>query len=625
MNMKKWFRFVLIFILLVTGAIQAYKWVTLTGDKLQVINQTKEVSLNEFLKQYNANTFSKIALEDETNLKWYQYVGTGKTFPLMSLNKSVTEEQYNLLTTVKPIGTSLKDLGISLTWSIPVTVVINQESVRGKIFENVGPILLFFVLILLFMKFAMPKWWAGGFPFAIKVGKLNTGKTIKTRFDDVAGMDEVKMELSEIVDYLKNPAKYHKVWARHPKGVLLYGQPGSGKTLMARAVAGESSVPFFSVSGSEFMEMLVGMGAAKVRELFGKAKAAGRAIIFIDEIDAIGKKRGVGYTGWHQEQEQTLNQILTEMDGFDNTTNVIVMAATNRPDVLDPALLRAGRFDRKVYVGAPTLEERILIFEYYLKTKKVDKKVQMETLAKRTSGLVGADIENIVNEASLKLAKENRTVLEVNDFEYALEKVLMWPEKKVKSIREEEKKIIAYHELGHALTSHILPQADPVEKISIVRRGHALGMTWITPDEDKNLISRAKFLDEVTSLMWGRAAEEFFFWEDAITTGASNDFEKATEIITNMMIKYGMDKDLGPINYTEDANQEYTMVKKYSEKTAELIDAKVKEYINNCYDRAKKLIKENKSLIEEMSLVLIEKEYITKDEFIVLMRPDKKN
>lgn len=623
--MKKWFRFIIIFILIVTGAIQAYKWATLTGDKLQVINQTKAVSLNEFLKQYNANTFNKITLEDETDLKWYQYVGTGKTFSLMSLQKSVTEEQYNLFTTTKPLNTSLKDLGISLTWGVPVDVVFNKQTTLSKIVENVGPILLFFVLILLFMKFAMPKGWAGGFPFAIKVGKLNTGKTIKTRFNDVAGMDEVKMELSEIVDYLKNPAKYHKVWARHPKGVLLYGQPGSWKTLMARAVAGESSVPFFSVSGSEFMEMLVGMWAAKVRELFGKAKAAGRAIIFIDEIDAIGKKRGVGYTGWHQEQEQTLNQILTEMDGFDTTTDVIVMAATNRPDVLDPALLRAGRFDRKVYVGAPTLEERILIFEYYLKTKKVDKKVKMETLAKRTSGLVGADIENIVNEASLKLAKENRTVLEVNDFEYALEKVLMWPEKKVKSIREEEKKIIAYHELGHALTSHILPQADPVEKISIVRRGHALGMTWITPDEDKNLISRAKFLDEVTSLMWGRAAEEFFFWEDAITTGAANDFEKATEIITNMMIKYGMDKDLGPINYTEDANQEYAMVKKYSEKTAELIDAKVKEYINDCYDRAKKLIKENKSLIEEMSLVLIEKEYITKDEFIVLMRPDKKN
>lgn len=620
--MKKWFRFILAFIIVATGIIQIYKTATVTGDKLQVISSTKEVSLNEFLKQYSKNVFAKIALEDETDLKGYEYLGTGKTISFMSLNKSVTEENYNLFTTKKPLNTSMKDLGISLTWTIPVEIVFNKQGVRSKVFENAAPILLFFVLIFFFMKFAMPK-GGGGFPFSIKVGKLNTGKTIKTRFDDVAGMEEVKMELSEVVDYLKNPAKYAKVWARHPKGVLLYGQPGSGKTLMARAVAGESSVAFFSVSGSEFMEMLVGMGAAKVRELFGKAKAAGRAIIFIDEIDAIGKKRGVGYTGWHQEQEQTLNQILTEMDGFDNDTNVIVIAATNRPDILDPALLRAGRFDRKVYVSAPTLEERILIFQYYLKGKKVDKKVQIESLAKRTSGLVGADIENIANEASLKLAKENRTVLEINDFEYALEKVLMWPERKVKSIREEEKKVIAFHELGHALTSHILPLADPVEKISIVRRGHALWMTWITPEEDKYLVSRAKFLDEVTSLMWGRAAEEVFFWEDAITTGAANDFEKATEIITNMLIKYGMDKDLGPINYTESTEQEYSMVKKYSEKTAELIDAKVKEYVHICYENAKKLIEAHKSLIEDMSVALIEKEYLTKDEFLEMAGLEK--
>jgi len=616
--MKKWFRFVVLFVLIITLVIQAYQSINVDGDSVEVIIKTEDLCLNNFLQQYNNNFFDKIVLEDEILLKWYQYIGTGKTLSLMSLHKSLTEQQYNLFETKKPVNTSLHELGISLTWEVPIAVVFTKKSIRSKLFETVGPILLFFVLIIFFMKFAMPKWW-GGFPFNVKVGKLNTGKTIKTRFDDVAGMEEVKMELSEIVDYLKNPMKYHKVWARHPKGVLLYGQPWSGKTLLARAVAGESNVPFFSVSGSEFMEMLVGMWAAKVRELFGKAKAAGSAIIFIDEIDAIGKKRGVGYTGWHQEQEQTLNQILTEMDGFDNTTSVIVMAATNRPDVLDPALLRAGRFDRKVYVGAPTLEERTLILQYYLKTKKTNKKVQLETLAKRTSGLVGADIENIVNEASLKLAKENRTVLEVDDFEYALEKVLMWPEKKVKSIREEEKKIIAYHELGHALTSHILPYADPVEKISIVRRWHALGMTWITPEEDKNLVSKAKFLDEVTSLLWWRAAEEFFFGSDAITTWGANDFEKATEIITNMINKYGMDKDLGPITYAERPDQEYTMIKRYSEKTAELIDAKIKEYINNCYDRAKKLIKEHKSLIEEMSLVLIEKEYITKEEFIVLM------
>lgn len=617
--MKKWFRFIIVFILLVTWAIQLYKSANIQGNKIDVVRKEEQVSLNDFLKYYTNHTFAKVSLEDETDLKWYQYIGTGKTMSFMSLKKSITEEEYNLFTATKPIGTSLKDLGISLTWNVPVTVVINKQTVLSKVVENVGPILLFFVLILVFMKFAMPKGgWA--FPFNTKAGKLNTWKTMKTKFSDVAGMEEVKMELSEMVDYLKNPAKYHKVWARHPRGVLLYGQPWSGKTLLARAVAGEANVPFFFVSWSEFMEMLVGMWAAKVRELFGKAKATGRAIIFIDEIDAIGKKRGVGYTGGHQEQEQTLNQILTEMDGFDNTTNVIVMAATNRPDVLDPALLRAGRFDRKVYVSAPTLEERVEIFNYYLKSKKVDKKVKIESLGKRTSGLVGADIENIVNEASLKLAKENRTVLEVHDFEYALEKVLMGPEKKVKSIREEEKKVIAFHELGHAITSHLLPQADPVEKISIVRRGLALGMTWITPEEDKYLVSRAKFLDEVTSLMWWRAAEEIFFGEDEITTWAANDFEKATEIITNMLVKYGMDKELWPVNYTEKDTEDYKAFKKYSEKTNELIDEKVKSYVLTCYEHAKKIIKEHKKLIETMSVVLIEKEYLTKEEFDDMMK-----
>ncbi len=608
--------------MVVTGLIQVYKWTSIQGDKIEVVKKEQAVSLSEFLSGYAKNLFDKVILADDTDLKGYQYLGTGQTVSLVSLNKNLVENDYNLFTTQKPVSTSLKDLGISLTGAIPVSVVYNTESRFGKLVENFGPILLFFVLFLLLMKFAMPK-GGGGFPFSVKVGKLNTGKTIKTRFVDVAGMDEVKMELSEIVDYLKHPEKYHKVWARHPKWVLLYGQPGSGKTLLARAVAGESSVPFFSVSGSEFMEMLVGMWAAKVRELFGKAKLAGRAIIFIDEIDAIGKKRGVWYTWGHQEQEQTLNQILTEMDGFDNTTNVIVIAATNRPDILDPALLRAGRFDRKVYVAAPTLEERVLIFQYYLRAKKISKKIQIESLAKRTSGLVGADIENIVNEASLKIAKEDRTVIEVADFEYALEKVLMWPEKKLKSIREDEKKMIAFHELWHALTSHILPHADPVEKISIVRRGLALGMTWISPDEDTYLSSREKFLDEVTSLLWGRAAEEVFFGEESITTGAANDFEKATKIITDMLIKYGMDKDLGPINYTDKDTEDYKMFKKYSEKTAEIIDQKIKDYMAMCYDHAKKIIKENKKLIEKMSIELIEKEYMTKDEFEAMMKEMK--
>jgi len=612
--MKKWFWFVLLFIILVSWAIQLYKSVVVHGDVVDVVRDRYELSLNDFLQDYREGVYTKILLEDETSLKWYEYLWTWNTISFMSVKKSITENYVNEYSTKKPIGTSLNDLGISLTWKVMVDVVFNEKTIRSKLLSDIGPLLVFFLLLMLVFRFVMPKWW-WGFPFSVKAGKLNDAKAIKTKFSDVAGMEEVKMELSEMVDYLKNPLKYHKVGARHPKWVLLYGQPWSGKTLLARAVAGESNVPFFSVSGSEFMEMLVGMWAAKVRELFGKAKSTGRAIIFIDEIDAIGKKRWVGHTWGHQEQEQTLNQILTEMDGFDNTTNVIVIAATNRPDTLDPALLRAGRFDRKVYVSIPTLEERIEIYEYYLKKKKIDQKVRIESLAKRTSGLVGADIENIVNEASLKIAKENRTVLEVDDFEYALEKVLMWPEKKVKSIKEEEKKIIAYHELGHAVTSHILTYADPVEKISIVRRGHALGMTRITPEEDSYLVSKNKFLHEVISLLWWRAAEEVFFGSDNITTWASNDFEKATEIIRNMIVKYGMDKDMGPVSYYNKDAVDYPMFKGYSEKTAQIIDEKVKKYISTCYDASKKLIVQNKQRIEKMSKVLLKKEYITKEEF----------
>lgn len=613
--MKKWMWFVLLFILIVTGAIQVYKTINIQWGVVEVVRETKNVSLNDFLKQYTSWTFTKIVLEDETSLKGYQDMGTWNSLSLMSIKKNIVEQYVTLYETKKPLGTSLKDLWISLTWPVVVDVKFNEKSRRSTLLQDVWPLLIFFILLILIFKFAMPKGGAWGFPFSVKAWKLNTSKNQKTKFSDVAGMDEVKMELSEIVDYLKNPGKYNKVGARHPKWVLLYGQPGSGKTLLARAVAGESNVPFFSVSGSEFMEMLVGMWAAKVRELFGKAKAVGRAIIFIDEIDAIGKKRGVWSTWWHQEQEQTLNQILTEMDGFDNTTNVIVIAATNRPDILDPALMRAGRFDRKVYVSEPTYDERLMIFDYYLKGKKINADINIPSLAKRTSGLVGADIENIVNEAALKEAKENRTILDQNDFEYALEKVIMWPEKKVKSMKEQEKKIIAFHELGHAITSHILPNADPVEKISIVRRGHALGVTWIMPNEDMYLSSKAKFLDEVVSLLWWRAAEEVFFGSDNITTWASNDFEKATDIITNILVKYGMDKDLGTVSYLEKNKDEYSMFRWYSEKTAQIIDDKIKKYMADCYEQSKKIIVQNKLLIEKLSVVLLDKEYLSKDEF----------
>ncbi len=593
-------------------------------DKQTIVQKTTDVSLNDFVARYESGDFMQIIEEDAQSLKWYRLIETKTVDNVLWLGKSFVQEYVEVYQTPKPQWVSLLDLGISLTWDTQVEALYTTPSVLRQIFEFAAPLLGVLLVFFLIFRFMGPK--GGGMPFNLKIGKLASKTGVQTKFKDVAGMHEVKEELAEIVDYLKNPAKYHKVGARHPKWVLLYGQPWSGKTLLARAVAGESNTAFFSSSGSEFMEMLVGMWAAKVRELFTKAKSAGKAIIFIDEIDAIGKKRWSGYTGGHQEQEQTLNQILTEMDGFDKNATIVVIAATNRPDTLDPALMRAGRFDRKIYVSRPTLEERIEIFSYYLEKKKMAKDLKIPTLAKRTSGLVWADIENIVNEASMKIAKDNRSELTAQDFEYALEKVLMWPEKKIKSITDEEKKIVAYHELGHAITAHILPHADPVEKISIVSRWQALGVTWMMPKEEKYLHSKQKFLDDVVSLLGGRAAEEVFFGKEAITTGASNDFERATKTITDLVATYGMDEELGPVRYMDAERDDgwYGFTKPFSEKTAEKIDAKIKEYLVDAYAKAKDIITKNRKLIDSMAQLLLLKEYITKDEFDAIMEDPRK-
>lgn len=615
-------RIAIAIILVLLFLFQTYQQNNISWDIIEKIEKREDISLNVFMEKYNNEDFSKIELINDQKLVWYTFLWTWEWKSLMMINKTIQEEIYNVFESKKPENTSLIELWIDVLGPIEISIITEKDWFFSTMLKEFVPLLLFFGLFLFLLKFALPKgWWL---PFNTKAWKENIKTKENTKFSDVAGMEEVKWELSEMVDYLKNPSKYHKVWARHPKWVLLYGQPWSGKTLLARAVAWEASVPFFSVSGSEFMEMLVWMWAAKVRTLFQKAKTAGKAIIFIDEIDAIGRKRGLWHTGWHQEQEQTLNQILTEMDGFDNKTNIIVMAATNRPDILDPALLRAGRFDRKILVSAPTYEERKEIFEYYLKDKKVDKKLNLDSLIKRTSGLVWADIENIVNEAALKLAKDGKNTLTEEEFEYALEKVLMWPEKKVKSMKEKEKKIIAFHELWHAVTSHLLEDADNVEKITIVRRWHALWATRKTPEEDKYLYSKNKILDETISLLWGRAAEDVFFGTNEITTWASNDFERATKMVTDMIMKYGMDEELWPIFYFDRSKEEYLPYKTYSEKTAEKIDEKIKFYINDSYKKAKDIVSKNKKLIESMSEILLEKEYLTKEEFIDLME-DKNN
>lgn len=597
-----------------------------TGDQEHVDNIIKkdEKSLNSWLTLYSSWYFKKVEIEDWVNLKWYILSGSEEKDTIFPLWWKKTVDNYFLVTTKKPADTSVIELWLSMTWDTTIKTIYNEESIFVSFLKEFGWIILFFLVFIIGFRLMMWKGnWAWGL-MDIKVWKKSTKETSKTRFSDVAWMEEVKNELMEVVDYLKHPEKYHKVGARHPKWILLYGEPGSGKTLLARAVAGEADVAFFSASGSEFMEMLVGMWAAKVRTLFKQAKDAGKAIIFIDEIDAIGKKRWNGTTWWHQEQEQTLNQILTEMDGFDNQTNIIVMAATNRPDILDPALLRAGRFDRKVYVTSPTAEERTEIFNYYLKKKELSPKVNLKSLVKRTSGLVWADIENIVNEAALRIAKDGRTVLEPEDFEYALEKVIMWPEKKSKWIQEKEKRIIAFHELGHALLAHVQPEADAPEKISIVRRWHALGLTWITPAEDRNLYSRNYILAEVAGLLGWRASEEIFFGKDNITTGASNDFERANKIIRDMITKYGMDPEIGLVVYPDDQSSDFSFFKPYSEETAQKIDEKVKMYLEDAYKVAKNTILEHKETMEKIAELLIKKEYISGEDFSMMVEnPDK--
>jgi len=586
----------------------------------ELINkESQEINLNEFLSGYNNNLYEKIELKDGIKLQGYQLL-TGAAEP--NILGIVPDKNYKIRETNKPVDTALEDLWFNLTGAaVPIDIQYDETSFVAKFFlEQLLPLLLFLWLLLLLFKF-MGRWW-GGMPFGTKTGVLRTQTDVSTKFADVAGMDEVKDELIEIVDFLKDSKKYQKLWAKIPKWVLLYGPPGSGKTLLARAVAGEAGVPFFSASGSEFMEMLVGMGAAKVRDLFKKAKAAGPAIIFIDEIDSIGKKRWGGMTGGHQEQEQTLNQILTEMDGFDKETNVIVIAATNRPDTLDSALMRSGRFDRKVMVGRPTLEERKLILEYHAQDKKFVKNVDMDALSRRTSGMVWADLANIINEAALKTAKDDRKKIQETDLEYALEKIVMWPEKRIKTLKEKERNIVTYHELGHAVTAYYLEHADPVEKISIVSRWQALGVTWMMPAEDSYLSSKARFMDEMVTLLWGRAAEEIFFGKDHITTGASNDFERVTKIARGMVTKYGMDDDLGQLVYVDD--NDYSAYKPFSEKTAELIDTKVKKLVSDAYTKAVKLIKTNKKLMESMAELLLEREYISRDEFELMMKDPKK-
>ncbi|MCT4616587.1 MAG: ATP-dependent zinc metalloprotease FtsH [Candidatus Gracilibacteria bacterium] len=572
--------------------------------------KTENVPVSTIIQNYN-------------DLKYKDILIDGNKLIAISAGEKITEngtEKTLKEIAILPEKYSLGDLGLNNPENkTPVSV---KDKSGEKFWAEMLPTILTIILfgaVAVFLLSRMSGMSNNAMMFSKSRARLY-GEKDKVTFKDVAGAEEEKYELQEFVDFLKHPKKYQKMGAKLPRGTLLVGPPGTGKTLLARAVAGESGVPFLSISGSEFVEMFVGVGASRVRDLFEKAKKIAPAIIFIDEIDAIGKKRGPGIGGGHDEREQTLNQILTEMDGFDNETNVIVMGATNRADVLDKALLRPGRFDRKVTINLPNLEDREKILEVHARNKKLDEDVNMKEIASATVGFSGADLENLFNESAILAARYNAKKINAKHIQEALEKKIMGLTKKSRKMNEKEKNIIAYHEVGHALVGKFSPNCDPVNKISIVSRGGALGVTWFLPERDSVLVSKAKFEDELASLYGGRVAEEIFFGKNEVTTGASNDIERATAIARNMITRYGMDDELGAENFAPDSiNGNYLGAqgesKQFSEKTQELIDVRVKEVLSTAYNKAKEIITKNKDLHEKIVQDLLEKEEMTRKEF----------
>lgn len=494
----------------------------------------------------------------------------------------------------------------------------------SNFWTNFLPYLFPIVLFILFW-FIFVRQMSQGQNRAFTFGRSTAKMVImpKVTFKDVAGVKEAKEELKEVVDFLKHPGKYTRLGARIPRGVILLGAPGTGKTLLAKAVAGEAKVPFFSLSGSDFVEMFVGVGASRVRDLFNKAKANAPAIVFIDEIDAVGRHRGAGIGGGHDEREQTLNALLVEMDGFDTNEGVIVMAATNRPDILDNALLRPGRFDRRVVVDRPDVVGREQIFKIHSKKIPVDEAVNFETLAKATPGFVGADIANMVNDAALLAARKDKLKVDMADFEEAKDKVIMGLERKSIVISDEEKKISAYHESGHVICAEKLKYADNVHKVTVIPRGSALGVTQFLPEGDKHTYSKNYLQDQLVALLGGRAAEHLVL--DSITTGAGNDIERATQIAHRMVCEWGMSEAVGPVQYFNPHDniflgREITQKKDYSEKTAELIDEEVKKIVHGALAKAQGILNDNREILDKMAAYLLERETLLADEIDAVMR-----
>ncbi len=529
-------------------------------------------------------------------------------------------EKYSYKEYGQTVADLLEGVDKSIVDSVEIEVI---DTGARDIWLNILLAVIPFILIIGFLYFMMRGAAAGGnqaLSFGKSGARLHDKEKERTTFADVAGAREAKDELVEIVDFLKNPSKYTAMGAKIPKGVILVGAPGTGKTLLGRAVAGEANVPFFSISGSEFVEMFVGVGASRVRDLFKKAKRNAPCIIFIDEIDAVGRQRGTGLGGGHDEREQTLNQILTEMDGFEVNTNVIVMAATNRPDVLDPALLRPGRFDRRIVVDSPNIEDREAILKVHSRNKPLTKNLDLKQIARQTPGFSGADIENLMNEAAILAAKKNQKEITQTDVEASIEKIQLGPERKSHILTPQEKQVTAYHESGHAIVGHVLTDCDPIRKITIVSRGLSLGSTWFVPEEDQHLYTKQKFEHEMASLMGGYVAETLIYGQ--VSTGPSNDLERATEMARRMVTEFGM-SSLGPVTFGEKTHEvflgrDYGHVKNYSEELAAQIDKEIEAFIQKAYKLATAILTKEKQKLIKVAKTLNEKETLTREEFIKL-------
>ena len=570
------------------------------------------VSINKVADYVKAGVVKKIAVSDDDLTVWL------KEGQQPAKVRSRKEQSIGLTETLRNLGVTQEELA-------SVAEIVQE---RPSLLANLVPVLvnLLPLLGLGFILLFMLRQAQSGNNQALSFGKsrarLFAGDKPTVTFQDVAGVDEAKQELLEVVEFLREPAKFTTLGARIPKGVLLMGAPGTGKTLLARAVAGEAGVPFFSISGSEFVEMFVGVGASRVRDLFDQAKRNSPCIVFVDEIDAVGRHRGAGLGGSHDEREQTLNQILVEMDGFDTDTKVIVIAATNRPDILDPALLRPGRFDRRVVLDRPDMNGRKAILEVHVRGKPLAEDVDLMELARQTPGFSGADIENLVNEAAILAARRNKKAIHMEELREAVERVIAGPERKSRLISEEEKNIIAHHEAGHALVMRHLPKADPVHKVSIVSRGMALGYTMHLPEDDRYLQGRTKFEDELAGLLAGRAAEELVFGD--VTTGASSDLEQATKLARAMITQYGMSELLGPRTFGQKEEliflgREIAEQRDYSEEVARQIDTEVKRLVDTAYERAMKILKEHRAKLEELAKRLIEVETLEGAELEALL------